>query len=364
MRPTTTMDVVATIRRNAKVHEPSFERAEGPQVWLGAEMERHRDWIYHLPEAAVAEIDACIARLRARSAVLEDIGPNDFPLTSIASDLARMRREIGQGRGFVLIRGLSPQKYSDDEFGMIFWGFGTHFGQGQPQSWQGERLGHVIDLSDEEAEPRAYHNGGHIGMHTDSCDIVALLCLRPAISGGASRLASAHAVHNRLLEEAPGQLEHLYDGFHYRSTGADAAGAERPALTPYKVPVFKRNQGLLDTYYVRGYIRRAIRAGDTVLSEQQLAALDRLDALAQEPGVFLDMDFQPGDMQFVNNRAIFHGRTDYEDYKEKERRRHLLRLWLKVPEWPAISAVQGTHTDEEKWRWLENMRRRRGAVPA
>lgn len=336
----------------------AFESRTGRRVWMGREFEGERDWVYQLPEAAIAEVEARVADLRARSVTLETIGQDDFPLHSIADDLAKMRKEIEHGRGFVMIRGLQREDYTDDEFGMIFWGFGTHFGHGQPQSYLGERLGHVIDVSDEEEEARAYHRGGHIGMHTDSCDIVALLCLYPAKSGGASRLASAHMVHNLLIERHPELLRSLYEGYLYRSTAPDARGAGRSPLTPYKVPVWKLNGDWLDTYYVRGYIRRAIAAGDTTLGADELRALDTLDAIAQEPGVFLDMDFRPGDMQFVNNRVIFHGRTDYVDHEEKALRRHLLRLWLQVPSWPPISRVQNTHTDEEKWLWLENMRKR------
>jgi hypothetical protein len=335
-----------------------FERLTGRRVWMGGDFEAERDWVYHLPPAAIAEVEARVADLRARGVTLETIGQDDFPLESISADLAAMRAEIEHGRGFVMIRGLQRDRYTDEEFGLIFWGFGTHFGEGQPQSWLGERLGHVVDMSDEEDEPRAYHRAGHIGMHTDSCDIVALLCLHPAISGGASRLASAHAVHNILLDRHPELLRHLYEGYLYRSTGADARGADRPALTAYKVPVWKRNANWLDTYYVRGYIRRAIAAGDVTLGAEELRALDTLDAIAQEPGVFLDMDFRPGDMQFLNNRVIFHGRTDYVDHEEKALRRHLLRLWLRVPSWPPIAREQSTHSDAEKWRWLENMRKR------
>jgi hypothetical protein len=344
--------------REDRMIDAGYAPTTGARVWLGRDLQDRRDWVWTLPAAALAEIDERIAALRARGVTLETIGQDDFPLHSIAGDIARIRQEIEQGRGFALIRGLPREKYSDADFELIFWGFGTHFGAGQPQSWLGERLGHVIDLSDEEEEPRAYHRGGHIGMHTDSCDIVALLCLHPARTGGASRLSSAHAVHNLMLERHPALMPHLYAGFHYRSTGPDARGADRPALTPYKVPVFRPNTNWLDTYYVRGYIRRAIAAGDTVLSAAELAALDEMDRIALEPGVYLDMDFRPGDMQFVNNRVIFHGRTDYADFEEKARRRHLLRLWLRVPGWPEIATVQNTHTDAEKWRWVENMRKR------
>ncbi|WP_431284343.1 TauD/TfdA family dioxygenase [Humitalea sp. 24SJ18S-53] len=347
---------------NAPVNVPSPTLVDGFSVWTGPQMAGQSGWVHHLDPATLAEIEAAVRVLRARGASLEAVGAADFPLPSLAATLPAMRQEITEGRGFVMIRGLPRERYSDDELGMIFWGIGTHFGVGLPQSWIGEKLGHVIDLSDEEAEPRAYHNGGHIGMHTDSCDIVALLCLRPAKSGGASRLASAHAVHNMLLAEDAALLAPLYEGFPYRSTNADAKGADRAALTPYKVPVFLRNQGALEVYYIRGYIRRAVAAGDVVLSAEQIAALDRMDKIAMSPDVYLDMDFQPGDMQFVNNRKIFHGRTDYEDFPEKERRRHLLRLWLKVPEWAPMHSTQTTHSEEEKWRWAENMKKREHAA--
>ena len=114
------------------------------------------------------------------------------------------------GRGFLLLRGLPRERYSLDEIGRIYYGLGVHLGRPVAQSYQGELLGNVIDVSDVEAQARGYHAGGGQRMHSDNCDIVALMCVRAARSGGISRIVSAAAVHNTLLETRPDLLEALY----------------------------------------------------------------------------------------------------------------------------------------------------------
>jgi len=331
-------------------------RPAGRSVWLGKDLQASEDWIFRLPDAAIAEIDRNLMRLGPRDPYGPAIAADEFPLPSIASDLAAMRREIATGRGFQVIRGLPRDKYSDAELGLLFRGFGAHFGQELTQSFFGDRLGDVRDISDEIPERnmrRGYHSGGFQTAHTDpngELGIVAMLSLRKAKSGGESLLASAHAVHNAMLDWCPDLLEIFYDGFVLRRPDSDARAMERPPLIG-KIPGFVHENGWLNCDHQNGYIRRAEENGNASLDPKQRAALAVFSALSNHPDFLLKMMLEPGDFQFVNNRTLLHGRAAFEDHAEKQRRRHLYRLWLAVPEWPRMPANQGTLWAEDMANW-------------
>jgi len=337
------------------MNETRFHRPSGGSVWLGKDMARRKDWIYRLPPAALAEIDACVEMLRRNPKPLDDIGSEDFPFASIAEPVAVFRRLLATGRGFVSIRGIDPEKYSDDELGMIFWGLGRHFGHAVPQSFMGDRLGTVMDLTDEEPDPRrrrGYHSAGFQSVHTDACDIVGMIGIRTAKQGGASRLVSAAAVHNAMLDMCPDLLAVLYEGLICRMPDSDAAAMGIAPLIPHRVPAYTYDGGWLNAHYVRGYVQRAVNAGDSQLNPREQAAIDVFLSIGNHPDFTLEYMLEPGDIQIFNNRTILHGRAHFQDHPEKDRRRHLKRLWLQVEDWPEIPASQRAlyGGSPENWR--------------
>ena len=115
-------------------------RPSGRSVWLGKDLVRTDDWIIRLSPATLEEIDAAVSRLRRRNAYDAPVAREEFPLATMTDDLARMRHEIATGRGFFVFRGLDRDRYSDNELGLIFRGFGAHFGHELTQSAFGDRL--------------------------------------------------------------------------------------------------------------------------------------------------------------------------------------------------------------------------------
>jgi len=303
----------------------------GPSVWLGPDFAGRDDWIYRLSVAELAEIDDAVESIPVDIPALYRITAKDFPLPTLAKALAGLEEVLHQGRGFILLRGIPVERYSEGQLAAIFWGIGSYFGTGLAQSIKGDRLGHVIDLSDtgeDRRHMRNYELGGHLRMHTDlNNDLVALMMLQHARSGGESRIASSLAVHNIILDEHPDYLDPLYRGYHFHilrgDRGADAA------LTDHRVPVFVDHGDAVSCHFNPSPIDRAVERAGVTLTETEAGAVRFVAEVATRPGVYLDMALQPGDIQILNNHVIMHGRTDYQDYPEMARRRHLLRLWLR-----------------------------------
>lgn len=215
---------------------------EGPAAWQGSSIDLREEGVRVLSSAEVEEIDAALRHLHSLGEVdFPDITPDSFPLPTLSGYLAGLGDELRFGRGFLLLRGLPRERYSLDDLARIYVGLGAHIGRLTPQSYQGELLGHVIDVSDIEAEARGYHAGGAQGMHTDNCDIVSLLCVRAARSGGVSRFVSAAAVHNRLLGERPDLLEALYGAYVFRRMERDAEFGDGALVK--QVVIFSRQSG-------------------------------------------------------------------------------------------------------------------------
>jgi Taurine catabolism dioxygenase TauD, TfdA family len=320
-------------------------------VWTGATIDYHSDGLHTLTSADVAEIDAALANLHDLGDLdFPAITPATFPLPVLGGFLQDLREELRFGRGFLLLRGIPRERYSTDDMARIYFGLGAHIGLALPQSWQGELLGHVIDVSDIESGARGYHAGGAQRFHTDSCDVVSLMCLQSAKSGGASRICSAIAVHRRLERERPDLLQVLYDGFVFRRREVDADYGS--GVLVRKISVFARTDDEISVFLSGDYPNRAVAAGDAVMTPIQREALDEVQRIAASPETYLDMNIGEGDIQFLNNRMLLHGRTGYEDHREMVRRRHLLRLWLKVPGWPTQPEGQAMHTHEDHPLWL------------
>ena len=309
---------------------PPRPRVTGRSAWIGAELAKHpENWILSLSPTHLAEIDAAIAATQARGLDIADIKRADFPLPTLGPVLDALRGEILNGRGFVLLRGL-PVDRPIAESATAYWGIGSYLGTARSQNAKGHVLGHVRDLGLSTTDPnvRIYQTTERQNFHTESCDIVGLLCLKTARRGGLSSITSSMAIYNAMADRHPDLLTRLF-----RPMPTDRRGEVPPGKNPwFELPVYNDYQGHLSAIYAPHYVRSSQRfPAAPRLTETDLAALDCFDRLAEDTTLRLDMEFRPGDMQFVHNHTILHDRTAFEDWPEPERKRHLLRLWLASP---------------------------------
>lgn len=300
---------------------------QGPSAWYGPDLIRHPDWIEHLSPTEIAEVERAVKKLSSASRDIVTIRSEDFPLPTLAPRLRRLVDEVLSGRGFVLLRALPVGSWTKRESAIAFFGIGTHIGNARSQNAQGHILGHVKDLGRSSRDPavRIYQTRERQTYHTDSSDVVCLMCLRPARSGGLSSLVSSITIFNEMHRRRPDLLTVLFAPIETDRRG-EALDGQKPF---FKIPVFSWHEGSLSAIYQRQYIESARRFADVPpLTRIQIEALDLFDSLANDPELHLFMELQPGDIQIVHNHTILHDRTAFEDWPDAERKRHLLRLWL------------------------------------
>jgi hypothetical protein len=301
----------------------------GPSVWYGRDLaSRSDEWIRRFSQDELAELDSAVRAFKASGAALDSVAPANFPLPSLGAALAGVLRELLEGRGFILLRGLPLARYSREEQAIAYLGIGSYLGAARSQNAKGHLLGHVKDLGLDIRDPnvRYYQTSRKLEYHTDSVDVVGLLCLQSAKSGGESFIASSMTLYNEILERRPDLLQALFEPFP-----TDRRGEVPDRMQPwFDIPVFHWHAGSLSCIYVRQYIESAQANFPAArrLTRAQIAAMDLMDELANDPAVHLSMALEPGDMQFLHTHEILHSRNDFENWPEPERHRHLLRLWL------------------------------------
>ncbi len=287
-------------------------------------------YVYELTDAQVDELDAALRFAEARGDDVLDITRDDFPLPTLGAELAEIQRNLIDGLGVTLIRGLPVHRYDKRRASMIYWGVGMHLGRPWPQNAKGHLLGDVTDQGRALDDPRS--RGNEIGavafpFHSDGSDLVGLFCLNPGASGGASLVANVVSIHNELVRSEPDLAASLYASFPY-----DFRGEQAPGGKPwYTMPIFSRRGDRLFVRYIRPYIEAARRhEGAPRPSPLARQAMDRLDELCRDPRCHVSMMLQPGDMQFVNNYHVLHARDAYQDRRADGQIRHLKRLWLET----------------------------------
>ena len=296
--------------------------------WLAKDVSDPTQWTLLLTERDHRELDRALAYAKSISHDLLQIDRNAFPLDGLAAKLADAERELIDGRGFIRISALDIKRYSDEDLTMAYWGIGLHLGDPWPQNKHGHMLGDVTDQGKSSTDPTSRGNEigqAGLGYHTDGSDLVGLLCLRRAKSGGLSCVANAVAIHNELVQTRPDVATLLYEPMPWDFRGEQPPG--RPGY--YMRPVFTEHDDRLFVRFVPGYIRSSQRHAEAPrLSETMLKALDVVSAMARDGNFNVYMELRPGEMQFINNYHVLHGRTPYEDDAANGYKRHLKRLWL------------------------------------
>jgi hypothetical protein len=340
------------IQESAMAREP----IGGPSAWLATGL-RHRDWAFALTDKDVNEIDAAVEQSRAARLRIQGIEKDDFRLPNLSSKLQELRTVIKDGIGFGYVRGFPVDRYDREGQLRVYWGLARHIGDPVPQNRNGHLIGHVIDVGDTVSDynKRIAQTTSELAFHSDSCDVVGLLCVRTAKRGGLSAIVSAIAVHDEMLRRAPDLCAALYE-----PVLLDRRGEIPPGGKPwFRMPVFTLHNGRFAGYGpLPQYIESAKRFTDAPqMPAKQVAAVKLFYEICGDDRFCLRLPFKSGDIQFLQNHLIFHSRTEFEDWPDPARKRHLMRIWL--------SLADGRELPDSflgKWPNIEVGTKRGGAI--
>ncbi len=296
--------------------------------WLAADVSDPSAWTLQLTADDHAELDAALAHARSLTDDVLDVTAADFPLPGLAPRLAALATELIDGRGFGRIAALDVARLGPEDSSWIYWGIGMHLGEPWPQNAKGHLLGDVTDQGKAPDDPTARGNeiGGHrLDFHSDGSDLVGLLCIDSGASGGESLVSNALGAYNELARTRPDLAATLFEPLPYDFRGEQRDGA----LPYYLLPTFTEHRGRLFIRYIRPFIQASQRHADAPrLTTGQIEAMDAYDEIIYSPTNRVEMALEPGDIQFVNNYHVVHGRNSYIDDRAAGRVRWLKRLWL------------------------------------
>ena len=297
--------------------------------WHHDDVQDETKWTVELTDADKRELDHALTVAKSHSDNLLDIGLAHFPLDGLKKKIEKIETDLIDGpRGFVRIRTLDTHKYSDDDLTMLYWGIGIHLGDPWPQNHFGHVMGDVTDQGKALTDPTLRGNEiGGIGLdyHTDGADIIGLMCLRKAKSGGLSCVANVVAIYNELVASRPDLIAALYEPLPFDARQEQAKG-QKPY---YMMPIFTEHNGRLFTRFIPQYVLASQKHPDAPrLSPTAHEALKTVTEMARDPRNNVYMDLAPGEMQFINNYHVLHGRQEYQDDVAAGFKRHLKRLWL------------------------------------
>ncbi len=244
---------------------------------------------------------------------------------SMGAVVASLRRY-----GFALLSGLTAGSERSSAAGELL-KLASHLGTVVPQSPRGVDVEDIRDFSDIEAkDDRGYRSRGELAPHSDPATLIVLHCLQPAKSGGESYIVNVRAIHDAIADVAPDLLAELYRGFPcWRVEGQYGVSEAGPDSVDRAI--FAMRNGAVSCVHYRPFTEMAAKARGEPLTGRQIAALDLFDECASSPDLALRFSLLAGQTLVLHNRSVLHARTDYEDWPEPDRRRHLLRVWIDAP---------------------------------
>lgn len=305
------------------------QKVDSPAAWRRADVERSQDWVFSIKEEHLAELDAALAVGKSSGKPLGSWTTEDFPLPTLSAEVDKWRDQIVNGLGFAVISGVPVEKWTQDESECFFWALGLHLGDPGAQNPQEDLLGHVTNTGklEEDSMARLYQSDENIDYHCDAADVVGLLCLQPALKGGASRIASSVTVWNALFSQAPELARRLF-----KPVFVDLRNEHEqvPGIKPWNelTPCTYGADGVLRTFYHADYYRSVERHEEISLTDDERRMYDLYDAIAHSHENCFDMQLAKGDIALMSNHTIIHARTEFED--DPSNKRHLLRLWLSL----------------------------------
>jgi len=312
-------------------------KLNSPRAWKRADLENDSSWIYPLSEQEIQDLEMGLRAALATGKSEFELSASDFPVTPLTDKLLKTVMNATQSNyGVCLVKGFPVDRWTAEQMRTLFWCMGLRCGVPRPQGKPSHFVSNVRDDGGvyRSGTGRGYNTNSKLDFHSDGSDVVGLMCLQVAKSGGSSLISSSMTAFNELQKVRPDLAEVLQQPFYFGRQGEQAE--EEPPYYQASIVGFKNGQ--FACRHIRNHIIGAQISFPEVprLTPLQTEALDMFDALLAREDICFHMQLEKGDFQFLNNHVNLHARTEYEDFEEPEKRRHLLRLWLSLPQAPAL----------------------------
>jgi alpha-ketoglutarate-dependent taurine dioxygenase len=303
----------------------------GPIAWDRGSL-RPDDGIIALDAASRRELDAIVEVIRHNPLPVTMLSPDEFEMPACRAMMARAKQALERGVGFVIIDKLPLDAYSRDEAKAVYWILSQLVSRPVAQSWDGKLVYDVRDFGKPPGNGvRPDVTNYEQNFHTDNSynlyppDYVALLCLRPAMEGGISSIVSFYTVYNEMLARHRKLVDRLYRPYLFDRQREHAP--DDPKVLSH--PLFEYSGERLVCRLSHRQVVNGYRLAGQEVDAEGLEALETLERTMMEPRFAREFFFEPGQIQIVDNIRLGHRRTGFTDYPEEDRKRHLIRLWLR-----------------------------------
>jgi alpha-ketoglutarate-dependent taurine dioxygenase len=285
-----------------------------------------------LPAEVAEELDRIVAALDRDPLPLLLLRPEDFALEASGAFMRGVKRHLDDGPGFAIVDRLPVERWSPSGARAVWWLLASLVARPVAQKWDGTSIYDVCDLGRPPGNGvRPDVTNAEQNFHTDNSynnvppHYVGLLCLRTAMEGGVSGIVSFATAHEEMRRHHPDLLPRLYRPFYFDRQREHAPG---DVMTTYH-PMLEREGDRLVARLSRFQVRNGYKLAGTALDPEGIAALEAFEAILNQPGMAARFQFEPGQMQLIDNRALGHKRSAFRDWPEAERKRLLVRLWLR-----------------------------------
>ncbi|KAK1521816.1 TfdA family Taurine catabolism dioxygenase TauD [Colletotrichum paranaense] len=296
------------------------ETVVNESAWTGPQFTKQSQYTYSLTNADLDELAAALKHFKTLGLDGDLVSRDNFPLPTLGATLDGIARDIHQGKGFAVVRGIDPQQHSVEDLTILYLGVqGYVANQRARQDKKGNMLVHIVADNTSQAKADHHrHSTSAITFHNEeSGDVISWLTRNTAAAGGKCIIASAHTVYNVLAATRPDIIRTLS-----RSDW------------PFALPKFQCRPILFhhDGKIIINFGRTPLMGNSAhprpvhfpSLSARQIEALDAVEAIAK--ATQMEIQTRAGDIHFINNLAILHRREAFVNGQGASEKRHLVRM--------------------------------------
>lgn len=302
---------------------------ESPRAWLSTDLS-DGDWLFKFSPEAEAELRAAADFIAAHPVAAMQRRPADLQLSHCREHFTRMRAALIDGAGFAVADRLPVDDYPLEVMVELYWVLGQMIGKPVAQKRNGQMIYDVRDTKQAFGYGvRGSWTNVELNFHTDNAfgkrppEFVGLFCRHPAASGGVSRFCSLYSVHQRLAEQYPAALARLYQPMLFDRQKEHRDGEPPVTLAPF----FSWRDGRLRARANPSLVRKGHEVAGKSMDGELTAALAAVDEISQSPDLWFEAALEKGQIQYLNNSEVGHYRSEFVDFEEEHKRRHLFRLW-------------------------------------